>query len=151
MAKIHNWVVIFMSITLFSCAGQKPEDLGIFDNKFSPCAESPNCVSSDARDKDHAVEMFKLNTNLNNGWQKVHDVVSSFPRTKVITFNKQYIHVECSSAVFGFVDDLQLHLRGEGGSVAVKSASRLGHSDFGVNRKRIASLRKILLDKEIIR
>jgi len=145
-----SWFVIIMSITLFSCSGQKPKDLGVFDNKFSTCPGSPNCVSSDAEDKDHNIEFFKLNTGLENDWQAVHEIVASLKRTKIITFNENYIHAECSSAIFGFVDDLQLHLRKHGQYVAVKSASRLGYSDFGVNRKRIANLRELLLKNKII-
>ncbi len=146
----YKWVVIVMSITLFSCAGQTPEDIGVFDNKFSPCPESPNCVSSDANDKGHAVDVFKLNKNLENNWKEIHDVVNSLSRTKIISFDEKYIHAECSSAVFGFVDDLQLHLREQGEYVAVKSAARLGYSDFGVNRKRVTDLRELLLKNQII-
>jgi uncharacterized protein (DUF1499 family) len=146
----YKWSIIVMSITLFSCAGQKPEDVGVFDNKFSPCPGSPNCVSSDANDKSHFVNVFKLNRDLENNWQAVHDTVSSLMRTKVITFDEQYIHAECSSAVFGFVDDLQLHLRNEGETVAIKSEARLGYSDLGVNKSRVRNLRELLLKNNII-
>ena len=139
-----------MSITLFSCTGQKPDDLGVFDNQFSPCPESPNCVSSDAEDDAHNIEVFKLNPDYKNNWQAIYETVSSLTRTKVITFNQHYIHAECSSAFFGFVDDLQLHLREQEEYVAVKSAARLGHSDFGVNRKRVNHLRQLLLKNGII-
>ena len=146
----YKWVVIMMSITLFSCAGQTPKDIGVFNNKFSPCPESPNCVSSDANDKDHFIQVFKLNQSLENNWKNIFDMVSSLSRTKIISFNEQYIHAECSSAIFGFVDDLQLHLRKKDEIVAVKSASRLGYSDFGVNRRRVTDLRELLLENSII-
>jgi uncharacterized protein (DUF1499 family) len=55
-----------------------------------------------------------------------------------------YLHAECRSAVFGFVDDLELHLRRQSNSIAVRSASRLGYRDFGVNRKRVERLRAVL-------
>ena len=62
-----------------------------------------------------------------------------------------YIHAECSSAVFGFVDDLELHLRAAQKLIAVRSASRLGHSDFGVNRKRVENLRTRLQKQGVVR
>jgi len=62
-----------------------------------------------------------------------------------------YLHAECSSAFFGFVDDLELHLRPGQGTIAVRSAARLGHSDFGVNRKRVEKLRSLLTQQGVIR
>ena len=74
----------------------------------------------------------------------VHAAVAGLARTKIITQTDDYLHAECSSAVFGFVDDLELHLRPAQNLIAVRSAARLGHSDFGVNRKRVESLRSLL-------
>ncbi len=62
-----------------------------------------------------------------------------------------YLHAECSSAVFGFVDDLELHLRPAEKLIAVRSASRVGHSDFGVNRKRVEQLRSLLIKQRLVR
>jgi len=73
------------------------------------------------------------------------------PRTKIIRFTDDYIHAECTSAVFGFVDDLELHLKPAEKIIAVRSASRLGHSDLGVNRKRVEGLRAVLSRQGIIR
>jgi uncharacterized protein (DUF1499 family) len=77
--------------------------------------------------------------------------VAGLPRTKIITVSDDYLYAECSSAVFGFVDDLELHLRSAQNSIAVRSGSRLGKSDFGVNRKRVENLRGLLLRQGVIR
>jgi uncharacterized protein (DUF1499 family) len=53
--------------------------------------------------------------------------------------------------VFGFVDDLELHLRPAEKLIAVRSAARLGHSDLGVNRKRVEGLRAVLRERGVIR
>jgi uncharacterized protein (DUF1499 family) len=58
-----------------------------------------------------------------------------------------YLHAECRSALLGFVDDLELHLRPSEGVIAVRSASRLGYSDFGVNRRRVEVLRASLISR----
>jgi uncharacterized protein (DUF1499 family) len=63
------------------------------------------------------------------------------PRTRIVSLKPDYLHAESSSAVFGFVDDLELHLRPDENIIAIRSASRLGHSDFGVNRNRVEKLR----------
>jgi uncharacterized protein (DUF1499 family) len=74
-------------------------------------------------------------------WPAVRGSVENLPRTRIVAVTSDYLHAECASAVFGFVDDLELHLRRAEGVIAVRSASRLGHSDLGVNRRRIENLR----------
>ena len=75
----------------------------------------------------------------------------NLPRTRIVTETDDYLHAECRSAFFGFVDDLELHLRPTQGIIAVRSAARLGHSDFGVNRKRVENLRALLHRQGVIR
>ena len=77
-------------------------------------------------------------------------LVADLPRTKIITQGPDYLHAECRSAVFGFVDDLELHLRPDNNIIAVRSAARLGYSDLGVNRKRDEGLRAKLLSQGVI-
>jgi uncharacterized protein (DUF1499 family) len=83
-------------------------------------------------------------------WPAVRAAVLSLPRTQIVAESGDYLHAECSSAVFGFVDDLELHLRPQGGLIAVRSASRLGYRDFGVNRKRVEKLRAVLAAQCIV-
>lgn len=66
------------------------------------------------------------------------------PRTDVVTATDAYLHAECRSPILGFVDDLELSLRPREAQIQVRSASRVGYSDFGVNRRRVEDLRKRL-------
>ena len=75
----------------------------------------------------------------------------SVPRATVIHEADHYLHAECASAIFGFVDDLELHLRADEGVVAVRSASRIGYSDMGVNRRRVEGLRRDLKERGVLR
>ena len=125
--------------------------MGIRDGRLAVCPASPNCVSSDATDGAHAVAPLQLIVLPQDGWRAVRTVLDSLPRTKIVSSTDDYLHAECSSAVFGFVDDLELHLRPAQNAIAVRSASRLGHSDFGVNRKRVESLRTLLKEQGAIR
>ena len=136
---------------LFSCSGTRPADLGVKDGHLLPCPASPNCVSSDAPDPAHSVAPFQLVVPLTDGWRAVRAAIDGLPRTKIISSTEDYLHAECSSAVFGFVDDLELHLRRGENSIAVRSAARLGHGDFGVNRKRVEQLRALLLRQGVVR
>jgi uncharacterized protein (DUF1499 family) len=108
-------------------------------------------VSSDAPDTAHSVAPFRLIVPPTDGWRAVQAAIDGLPRTKMISLTDDYLHVECSSAVFGFVDDLELHLRPAENIIAVRSDSRLGRSDFGVNRKRVEGLRAALRQRGAIR
>src|SRR5258706_5417792 len=141
----------FIVMSLFSCSGTRPATLGIKDGRLTACPSSPNCVSSDAADSAHAIAAFDLKAPAADAWRTLRATVESLPRTKIITVRDDYLYAECSSAVFGFVDDLELHLRSAQNSIAVRSASRLGKSDFGVNRKRVENLRGLLIKQGVIR
>ncbi|MCE3240443.1 MAG: hypothetical protein K0Q83_950 [Deltaproteobacteria bacterium] len=78
------------------------------------------------------------------------DLLKVFRVPKLFAASADYLHAECTSAVFGFVDDLELHLRIAEGVIAVRSASRLGYSDLGVNRRRIEDLRALLIKRGIV-
>ena len=84
-------------------------------------------------------------------WQATREAVLQLPRTKIVTDSDGYLHAECRSAVFGFVDDLELHFRSEEKMIAVRSAARMGSSDFGVNRDRVEQLRTLLKANGFIR
>ena len=138
-------MLLTIIMPLFSCSGQRPLNLGISDGNFSPCPSSTNCISSDADDERHKTLPFQFKVTANTAWKTARESLLKLPRTVIVTETPDYIHAECTSAVFRFVDDLELHLRPSDGIIAVRSASRLGHSDFGVNRKRIETLRNALI------
>ena len=141
----------FIAMSLFSCSGSRPANLGIKDGRLAACPSTPNCVSSDATDSPHAIAAFQLVALPADGWRALRTALESLPRTKIITATDDYIYAECSSAVFGFVDDLELYLRPSQNLIAVRSAARLGHGDFGVNRKRVENLRTLLMQRGVIR
>jgi uncharacterized protein (DUF1499 family) len=108
-------------------------------------------VSSDARDRDHHVSPLQLATTPAEAWQRVREVVSELSRAHVVKETPEYLHVECRSLLLGFVDDLEFHLRPAENIIAIRSASRLGYSDFGVNRRRVEALRASLTDRGALR
>lgn len=138
---------------LFSCAGTRPSNLGVKNSRLAPCPSSPNCVSSDDGDGDavHSISSLQLALPPGQTWLVVQATVEGLPRTKIIAQTDDYLHAECSSAVFGFVDDLELHLRPAQNLIAVRSAARLGRSDFGVNRRRVENLRSLLRQRGVVK
>lgn len=133
------------------CAGRRPTALGPLDGRLAPCPSSPNCVSSDAPDAAHAVAPFALAVPAERAWAAARDAVAGLPRTRIVADADGYLHAECRSALLGFVDDLELQLRPSGAQIAVRSASRVGYSDLGVNRRRVDGLRAALAARGVIR
>ena len=114
---------------------------------LKPCPNSPNCVSSDSTDDNHAVAPLKFIGPSGKAWQAAKDALLALPRTKIITNTGQTLHAECKSAILGFVDDVDFELRADQAIIAVRSASRLGYSDFGVNRRRIEAVRSAFSER----
>ncbi len=155
---INGRQIIFSVLSLFLClffvsctGGTAPVKLGLKNSKLAACPTSPNCVSSDASDAKHRIDPFLLTAPPAEVWQKVQSSVAALPRTKIVIVEGNYLRAECRSAVFGFVDDLELHLRPDEMRIAVRSEARLGYSDFGVNRKRVEALRSEFLQQGLIK
>ena len=129
---------------MFKFSGKKPANLGAKNGKLAPVVNSPNNVSSqaDINDRAHYVAPFKFTGDAAAAFQKLVKLVQAQPRAKVITHDGQYLHAEFSSSLMGFVDDVEFLLAPEQMVIDVRSAARLGSSDFGVNRKRVESLRE---------
>lgn len=146
--KLSKWLKTFSLPPLFclllsSCSGAAA-NIGVHNAKLSPCSTRPNCVSSDSEAADHWIEPFRLAISASDAWEMALSLVAEMPRTTIIIQSNDYLHAECRSKVFGFVDDLELHLRTKDKIIAVRSAARVGYSDLGVNRTRVEELRSKL-------
>ena len=138
-------------LALLACTGTRPADVGVHAGALRPCPSTPNCVSSDATDPPHHVAAFELAVPAADAWPAAVGAVEGMPRTAVVTRTDEFLHAECTSRIFRFVDDLELHLRSAEGVIAVRSASRIGRGDMGVNRERVESLRAMLVERGIVR
>ena len=137
-------------MSFLSCAGTRPTNLGVDTGRLAACPSSPNCVCSDDQDEGHAIPPLRLAVGTDEGWIAARDAVAAMPRTTIVTERPGYLHAESRSAFFGFVDDLELSLRPGESVIAVRSASRLGYGDFGVNRKRVEALRETLRSRGVV-
>jgi uncharacterized protein (DUF1499 family) len=122
--------------------------LGVLDGRLSPCPSSPNCVSSQSSDKRHAIKPFRYQVALGEARDRLVAVLKAIPRAKVITVKEYYVHAEFHSKLFGFVDDVEFSFDKDHETIHVRSASRTGYYDFGVNRKRVEHIRTQVSDME---
>lgn len=139
-------------VTSPSCGNQKEAVISQHSTPFAPCPDSPNCVSSDSPEEGHRIEPYRIaNVSPSAAWSDLQRVVESRPRTAVVRATDSYLHVEESSRILGFIDDVEFQLRPSEGIIAVRSASRVGHSDLGVNRRRVEEIREALRAEGVIR
>ncbi|MBQ0724522.1 MAG: DUF1499 domain-containing protein [Cycloclasticus sp.] len=114
---------------------------------LKPCPDKPNCVSSTATNQ-HAIEPFHLTNSIE--MKKIAALLTTLDTHVSVMHDPHRIHAEITSRVFGFVDDLDLLLLTEKRLIHVRSASRTGHYDFGVNRRRVEKLRILLKNQGLI-
>jgi uncharacterized protein (DUF1499 family) len=135
--QLSLYICILMSAT-HAAAG-----LTTRPDKFSPCAGSPNCVSSQSTDKARFIEPLHYAGSLADARQKLIDVLKNTKRVRLVKVETDYIHAEFRSAIFQFADDVEFYFPPDQAIIHVKSASRIGYYDFGANRRRVEWLRAI--------
>ncbi|MBD1906382.1 DUF1499 domain-containing protein [Funiculus sociatus GB2-A5] len=151
-----RWPVIFISLCLAAIcfigattflggmtvfAGKRPTNLGVQSGKLAPCPSTPNCVNSQSQDSEHKIEPLTYNSSAAQAIADLKTVIQSFPKTKIVAETDNYLYAEFTIKLIGFVDDVEFYVDDAAKTIHVRSASRLGQSDLGVNRKRIETLR----------
>jgi uncharacterized protein (DUF1499 family) len=125
-------------------AGKRPTTIGLQAGRLAPCPSSPNCVCSYDSDELHKIDPLRYSSTPAAAWAALKQTIESLERTKIITATPDYLYAEFSSKLMGFVDDVEFYLDPAAGVIQVRSASRLGQSDLGVNRQRIELIRSQL-------
>jgi uncharacterized protein (DUF1499 family) len=131
---LSHWLLL-LSLGLFQLVGPVPAELGVRGGSLAPCPSPAHCARADWASADPEAALAQL-----------LPVVQALPRTQVLEQSATYLHATCSSALFGFVDDLELHADPTAGVLQARSVSHLGDSDLGVNGRRLAALERALAD-----
>jgi uncharacterized protein (DUF1499 family) len=123
--------------------GSRPVNLGVHNGHLSPCPASPNCVVSQGQpDAQHAIAPLVYIGDTAKAMADLRQIVAAQPGSEIVEQTETYLYAEFTSSLMGFVDDVEFYLNPEEpGTIHVRSASRLGESDLGVNRKRIEAIR----------
>ncbi len=128
--------------------GKAPSNLGVRDGKLKPPSKTPNSVTSQALlYADHPqlayanIEPIKFTGDADLAMKKLADLLEKSERTIVVSRDLTYIRAECSTALMKYTDDVEFWLDKTAGVIHVRSSSRVGRKDFGVNRARIESIR----------
>lgn len=145
MTRFVNSQVAVLTMTLAlvsACRGSRPIDLGVRDGQLTSCPPKPNCVASDAGDTEHKVAPLPLHGSPSQSLQEIKKVVLAMPRTALVEERPDYLSFTFESLIFRFVDDVEFYAPDQAKDVKVRSASRLGYSDLGVNRQRVENIRR---------
>lgn len=128
------------TILLASCSSSAQKPAGIIHGTLSPCPDSPNCVLSENVDSAAYIQPLLFDGAPDEAWQCLQQALQSIGGN-IETVEDNYLWATFRSTVFRFVDDLECRLDSERKMIHLRSASRVGYSDFGVNRKRVEKLR----------
>ena len=128
--------------------GQVPQGLGVTEGRLKALSKTPNCVSSQAGlYPDHpqteyaSIAPLIFSGDGDQAMEKLAAALSKIERTVVVKREPGYIYAQATTALLKFTDDLELWLDKPNGVIHVRSSSRLGQKDFGVNRARVEALR----------
>ena len=151
--KILKLVFLFIIILLLlpigglaylSITSPQPDIPGVVDGKLPSCPDSPNCVCSFEDDQEHSIEPIAVEGDPAEFFLKLQEKTEQLARVRKVSSDENYVHYEFTTLIFRYVDDVEFLLKPEEKQVHVRSASRAGHSDLGVNRKRVEKIRSML-------
>ncbi len=147
--KVMKRILIALAVILLLFAGlllqrrltmPEPTGLGVHSGRLAACPDRPNCVSSFAEDEEHRVEPLALDGEPATALAKLKRILEAMPRTVVADASGNYLRAEATSVIFRYVDDLEILIDAGDGKIHLRSASRVGYSDLGVNRRRVQAL-----------
>lgn len=134
-------VLGLIGIAVLGCRMHAPKFTVPTGGTLPPCPASPNCVCSQDPDPDHQIAPLVFSGSATDAWARLKRVVTELPRTRIAEEHPGYFRVEFTTRLMRFVDDVEFLMDSAGSRIHVRSASRVGYSDLGANRKRVEQLR----------
>jgi uncharacterized protein (DUF1499 family) len=131
--------VVFLATR--SVMSSRPDNLGATDGRLAGCPDSPNCVSTEATDDEHSVELLTFTDSADDAMNRLKRVIENWPRATIVTSSESYLHAEFTTLIFRYTDDVEFQINAEQNTIQIRSASRTGYSDLGANRTRVELIR----------
>lgn len=147
IAGIVLLVLVLAVIVLFAsrsyASRQNPPPVGLVDGKLRACPSTPNCVQSEGADADHAIAPLPYKADRGASERALEAALASVPNTEIKARTGNHWHAHNVSRLFRFIDDIEVRFDDVRGEIHLRSASRVGYSDMGANRKRMDALRAV--------
>lgn len=144
---ITGLAVFGFSKGIFSSGSMKPVSIGIVNGRLSAMPDSPNAVSSQTDIPDKYVEPIKVSVDPETVLKRIEVILREMGNNHIITRGENYIHAVFVTSIMRFHDDVEFLVDSDSGVIHFRSASRVGYSDMGANRKRYEKFRKLYLQK----
>ena len=135
-------VLLRIAVVQFS-TDKIPESVSTNNGKLADCPNTPNCQASVATRESQLVAPFRFSSEPDQVIDVLANIIRELPRYTIVTQQADYLHATFKTALMGYTDDIEFRLNDQKTWLDVRSASRLGKSDFGANRKRITFLREL--------
>ncbi len=119
----------------------------LIDGKLQPCPPSPNCVCSEYPDTTHSIEPLAFSGDADEAWTRLISILNGQPRTTIPAQTADYIEARFRTRILRFEDVVEFRLDRAAKLIQVRSASKVGYSDFGLNRRRIETLRLLFREE----
>lgn len=143
------FITILSSLIFSQPTWAVASSLEVNDSLLSPCPKTPNCVVSQNADEKHHISPITYHTDLDEARETLLKVLTVVPRTEVIEQTDNYIHALSKSRIFKFIDDVEFYFPSDEQVIQMRSASRVGESDLGVNRRRLEQIRLAMRDLNV--
>lgn len=149
--KIRRWLIAALAVFAFwgsvvlVASNKAASKLGVVSGKLAELPETPNGVSSQTKDPSKRVAAIPWEGTPAQGLDRMVQVIDQMSRGRVVERTDDYLHAEFRSFLFRFVDDVEFLVNPRDHQIEIRSVSRLGYSDLGVNRKRVERLRERFL------
>jgi uncharacterized protein (DUF1499 family) len=145
-------VAVLVAARFGAFSGKAPSNLGVRDGKLKPPSRTENSVCSqadlwpDSAMKDYArIAPLALRGDGPATIGKIAQIVEGLPGAVIVERRDDYLYARFTTAMMRFVDDVEFWFDPAANVVQVRSASRVGRKDFGVNRARIEQVRARLV------
>jgi uncharacterized protein (DUF1499 family) len=140
------FLILAVLLTVLSCASNPPK-VQLVDGRLRACPNSPNCVSSESDSPSSRIEPLTFQGQPEKAWSDLKETVRELGG-EIQEEHGGYFWATFTSRVFRFVDDVEFRMVSTDGIVHVRSGSRVGYSDLGVNRRRVEKLRALFNQKK---
>lgn len=123
---------------ILPAARKKPSTLGLVDGQLQPCPSTPNCASSQSVIESQYIKPISYNGSSKDAHDKLIAILEIDPKASIEKNLEDYIHVKYRA--FIFIDDVEFFFPEDTAIIHVRSASRVGHSDMGANKRRLKAI-----------
>lgn len=143
----RSTTALVLALLLTGCTGMPENNIDpALVSELASCPSSPNCVCSCDAGDSHYIAPIKIDGDVDRAWRTLQDILDADRSFEIIASGDHYIKAESTTRILRFTDDVEFLLDRSAGQIEMRSASRIGYSDLGKNRKRMEGIRDRMID-----